>query len=307
MRILMTGGTGLLGNAIGRRLARTHQIIVLSREGKQAKSRVQFPCELFPWDGRSELSHRLLEGVDVIIHLAGENIAQGRWTEDRKVRLRESRIEPLKQFEKSLKASNRPLKLLISASAVGIYGDRGDEELAERSAAGSGFLAELCTDWEAAARAVGARRTLMLRLGVVLSSEGGFVIEVLKMFKRFGAARLGSGRQWISWIHIDDVVEVIVQALANPSLNGTINAVAPQPVTNGEMTKALAEASGSFRVPPAPKFALKLIYGEMAQVLLSSQKVKSGELAQMRWKFKFPDLKSALKSALSRSVQPASS
>jgi uncharacterized protein (TIGR01777 family) len=291
----MTGGTGLLGNAIGRRLARGHQIIVLSREGKQAKSRVQFPCELFPWDGKSELSHRLLEGVDVIIHLAGENIAQGRWTEDRKVRLRESRTGPLKQFDKALKANNRPLKLLISASAVGIYGDRGDEELTEKSAPGEGFLAELCNEWEASALAVGARRTLLLRFGVVLSSEGGFVVEVLKMFKRFGAARLGSGRQWISWIHIDDVVEIIAQALSNPSFSGTVNVVSPNPVTNSEMTGALAQVSRAFRVPPAPAFVLKLLYGEISQVLLSSQRVKPVELIQMRWKFKFSDLATALK------------
>lgn len=303
MRILVTGGTGMVGRAVGRRLARAHQLLVLSRDGRGAKSRVSYPAEFVAWDGRSELSPKILEGVEAVIHLAGENIARGRWSEERKRAMVDSRLNPLAQLKETITKSGRQLKILISASAIGIYGDRGEEWLAEDSPAGSGFLAELCQNWEKAALEVQARRTVMLRFGAVLGPEGGFLSEVTKMFRRFGASRLGRGGQFLSWIHIDDVVDVIAQALANPAFNGPINVVSPHPVTNGEMTDILRELTGSRRMPPAPAFALKLLYGEVSQVLLGSQRVRPDKLKALKFAFRHGDFRAAAKEALAFRVE----
>lgn len=300
MRILVTGGTGLVGRAIGRRLARAHQLIVLSRDGKAAKSRISYPAELVAWDSQSELSPKILEGVDAIIHLAGENISSGRWTEDRKKSLRDSRIQPLHYLRQVMEKNGRQVKILLSASAVGFYGDRGDEWLNEDSAAGSDFLATLVKDWESAAQSVPARRTAFLRFGVILSPEGGFLTEVQKMFRRLGASRLGSGQQYLSWIHIDDVVDVIAQALVNPAYSGPVNLVSPAPITNREMTDILKKLGGYRSLPPAPAMALKLLYGEMSQVLLSSQRVRPGKLLDARHAFKFQDFQDACRPLISR-------
>ncbi len=298
MRILVTGGTGLLGNAIGRRLSRSHQLMVLSRRGKAARADVTYPCELIPWDAKSELSLKALEGVEGMIHLAGENIGQGRWTPERKKLLRDSRVEPLGLIGKALLANGRQLKIVVSASGSGLYGDRGGEELTENSAPGSGFLPDLVREWEAGAVGLGARRTVLLRMGVVLSPEGGFIAEILKMFRRFGAAQLGSGRQLIPWIHVDDVVEIVSQALINPLLSGPTNCVAPQPVSNGDLTKKLAVLARCFRVPPAPAFLLRMIYGDMSELLLSSQNVKPEKLIKLKWNFKVGDIDKALSSCV---------
>lgn len=299
MRILVTGGTGLIGNALGRRLARSHQLMVLSRQGKAARERISYPCEVIPWDAKSELSRKALEGVEGLIHLAGENIAHERWTLERKKALRDSRVEPLELITRALQANGRQLKVAVSASGVGIYGDRGTEELTESAVPGAGFLPDLVKDWEAAAMGLGARRTVLLRLGVVLTHEGGFVSEVLKMFRRFGAAQLGSGKQLMSWIHMDDVAEIVSQALLNPSLSGPVNCVAPQPVSNAEFTKKLATLAGSFRLPTAaPGFALKMMYGEMSELLLSSQNVKPDKLLKLKWTFKMADIDKALSASV---------
>lgn len=295
MRLLVTGGTGLLGNAIGRRIARSHQLIVLSREGKAAKSRVSYPCELLQWDGKSEISPRWLEGVDGLIHLAGENIGQGRWTEERKQALRDSRLLPLHYLGEALRAHNRQLRVFISASGIGYYGNRGDESLDENSPSGTDFLAQLCVDWEKAALALPSKRTAILRLGPVLSSEGGFIKEVVSMFKKFGAAKLGSGQHYLSWIHIEDAAEVVAQALTNPSLSGPINVVAPEALRNSEWTDLLAEATGSLKIPAgAPVFALKLMFGEMADMMLGSQKVEPLKLQNVKFQFRYPTFQAAL-------------
>jgi uncharacterized protein (TIGR01777 family) len=302
MRILVTGGTGLLGNALGRRLSRSHQLMVLSREGKAARSRITYPCEVIQWDAKSELSRKALEGVEGLVHLAGENIGAERWSEDRKKALRDSRVVPLEIIGKALKDNGRQLKIAISASGVGVYGDRGEEELSENATVGSGFLPDLVRDWEAATVGLGARRTVMLRLGVVFSSEGGFLTEVLKMFRRFGAAQIGSGRQFVSWIHIDDVAEIVAQALINPSMTGPLNCVAPKPVTNAELTKKLATIAGCFRMPPAPAFVLRMLYGEMSELFLFSQNVKAEKLAKLKWVYRCGDIDKALSSSV---VAPA--
>ncbi len=291
----MTGGTGLIGNAIGRRLARTNQIIVLSREGKAAKPRLSYPCEVLAWDGKSDVSPRWLEGVEGLIHLAGENIGQGRWTDERKLAMRESRILPLEFIDKALRAHNRQLRVAISASGIGYYGDRGDEVLTEDSAPGTDFLAGLCVDWEKAVVAVNSKRTLIMRMGPVLSPDGGFIKEVLGMFKKFGAARLGSGQQYMSWIHAEDVAEVVAQALTNPFMSGPMNLVAPEPLRNSDWTKKLADAAGVIKIPAgAPAFALKMMFGEMSEIMLASQNVKPAKLELQKWQFRYPTFDSVL-------------
>ncbi len=296
MRILMTGGTGLLGNAIGRRIARTNQLLVLSREGKNAMSRVSYPCEMLAWNGQSEISPRWLEGVEGLIHLAGESIGQGRWTPERKQALRDSRLQPLEQIDQALRFHNRQLRVLISASGVGYYGNRGDEELNEESSPGNDFLAQLCVDWEKAALALPSKRSLVLRLGPVLAPDAGFIKEVVGMFKKFGAARLGSGQHFLSWIHIEDVAEIVAQALTNPSYSGPINAVAPEALRNSEWTEKLAAATNTFKIPAgAPAFALKVMFGEMADMMLSSQKVNPTRLQSQKFQFRYPTFDSALK------------
>ncbi len=300
MRILMTGGTGLIGNAVGRRLARQHQLLVLSREGREARSRVSYPCELLQWDGVSDISPRWLEGVEGIIHLAGESIAVGKWSAARKEELRHSRIQTIEIIGRALKTYGRVPKVLISASAVGIYGDRGDEVLTEESNPGSGFLADLCVDWEKAAREAGARRTVILRFGVVMTPEGGFIKEILSKYKMFGASRLGSGRQYLSCIAIDDLVQILATSLTKPEFHGAFNVVAPEPVTNSEMTKILSAASGSFRAPPVPAFLLRLIFGEKADLFLSSQRVKPDRLLRMKWNFQYPSFEVFAKKFISK-------
>lgn len=302
MRILVTGGTGLLGNAIGRRLARTNQLIVLSREGKQAKPRLSYPCEVLAWDGRSDISSRWLEGVEAIIHLAGENIGAGRWSEERKQALRDSRLIPIEKIALALHTHHRQLRVFISASGIGYYGNRNDEELSEDAPAGSDFLAQLCVDWEAGAAKVPSKRTVILRMGPLLSADGGFIREVVGMFKKFGAARLGSGQQYLSWVHIDDAAEVVAQSLTNPALNGPINVVSPQPLRNSEWTPKLAEAAGALKIPAgAPAFALKLMFGEMAELMLGGQKVKPAKLEKLKWAFKYPTFDSAVQKIFSES------
>lgn len=305
MRLLVTGGTGLLGNAIGRRIARSHQLIVLSREGKGAKERVSYPCELLQWDGKSEISPRWLEGVDGLIHLAGENIGQGRWTEERKQALRDSRLLPLHHLEQALRSHNRQLRVMISASGIGYYGNRGEEELTEQSSSGSDFLAQLCVDWEKAALSLPSKRTVLLRLGPVLAAEGGFIKEVVGMFKKFGAAKLGSGQHFLSWIHIEDAAEVCAQALTNPSFSGPVNVVAPESLRNSDWTDQLAAITGSLKIPAgAPAFALKLMFGEMADMMLSSQKARPAKLQEIKFQFRYPTFQAALERIFATEPSP---
>lgn len=305
MKILLTGGTGLVGKALGIRLAQEkYEIRLLARNPERARAGLTYPCEIFPWDGENDIPPpKALKGVDVVIHLAGENIADQRWTSARKKQLIQSRVEAARLLGQGLKDAGVKPKLFLSASGVGYYGDRGEEILDESSERGADFLADLCRDWEEAADLVPAQRTVKLRLGVVLSPYGGFLSQVVPLFQRLGASRLGSGKHFFSWIHIDDLVEAIMQTLDSERLSGAINLVAPQPVTNAELTAELAEAIKVFQAPPVPAVALRLRYGELAQMLLGSQRVIPGVLKAAGFQFKYPDLTKALRAIYPEDLQ----
>lgn len=281
MRVLVTGITGFIGHKLGERLVKEgHQIVALVRN---PATRLPFPAELKSW-GTNDI-----EGVDAIIHLAGESIAAKRWSPAQKQKILSSRIDTAKKLGKMVK--NPPL--LISASGVGFYGNRGAEALSAEASRGSGFLAEVCQEWEESAKSVGASRTVMMRTGMVLGRDGGALAKILPLFRAGLGGKLGSGEQWMSWIHIDDIVNLYLFALSEAEIKGPVNAVAPNPVTNQEFTKILGKALHRPAVLPAPSFALKLALGEMSTLLLDSQNVKES-VTKKGFKFRFPTLSQAM-------------
>ena len=297
MKILISGGSGLIGTATSAALqGNGHSVVRLVRPGKGAKAGdVQ-------WDPmRATVDVAGLEGVDVVIHLSGAGIADGRWTEARKQILRSSRIDTTRVLVDSLSRLKQKPRVLIVASAIGYYGSRGDEILTESSAIGTDFLALLCRDWEAEASRAAAMgiRTVMLRFGVVLSGKGGALPKMLTPFKLGVGGRLGDGQQWMSWIAIEDVVGIIRHAIANEQVSGPVNVVAPNPVRNAEFTRLLAAMLHRPAIFPAPAFVLRLAMGEMADaVLLSSDRVKPERMLEAGYKFRFEILEPALRAAV---------
>jgi hypothetical protein len=242
-----------------------------------------------------------LEGVDGIVHLAGASIAEGRWTESRKEVLRASRVDATRHLVNGLLQLARPPKVLVTASAVGYYGDRGDEQLTEACAPGSDFLAQLARDWEAEALRAGEKgiRTVLLRFGVILSARGGALPRMLLPFKLGVGGKLGSGMQWMSWLTLAEAVGFARHALENAGLTGAVNAVAPSPVRNSEFTKVIGKVLWRPTMFPAPAFALKLALGEMAEaLLLSSQRVIPARLQEQGYRFQHPTLEAALRAVL---------
>jgi uncharacterized protein (TIGR01777 family) len=297
MHILLTGSSGLIGSALAPALrAEGHRVTRLVRQMPRAAEDRIF------WDPAAGiLDAPSLEGFDAVVHLAGENIAGGRWTATRKARIRDSRVQGTKLLADRLAQIKQPPAVFVSASAVGYYGDRGDEVLTEESAPGSNFLAGLCREWEAATEpaAQGGIRVVLLRTGVVLSAKGGALAKMLFPFRMGVGGVLGSGKQYLSWISIGDHVRVIIHALRNDSLRGPVNAVAPNPSTNAEFTKALGRALGRPTVLPMPAFAARLAFGEMAdEALLASARVVPGKLLASRFVFRHPDIDSALRELL---------
>jgi uncharacterized protein len=299
MNVTLTGATGFVGARLTRALLEAgHAIHALARKR---------PANLPPsvrfseWrSAEAEPPPESLAGADAVIHLAGEPVAQ-RWTPDVRNRIRSSRVDGTRQLVNALSTESRRPQVLICASAIGIYGSRGDEILTESSAPGDDFLARVVIDWEKAAvlaEALGIR-VVRLRFGVVLGEDGGALAKMLPPF-RFGVGgRLGSGRQWTSWIHIDDAINLIEFALANPSVRGAVNATAPHPVTNAEFTKDLAAAIHRPAICPVPKFALKLLFGEMADVVLASQRVIPEAAKGAGFQFEYTQLGPALRRLLS--------
>jgi uncharacterized protein len=300
MKILITGATGLIGRSVCRSLINEgHQIVILSR-------RQPAPIDLagiiaFRWEPEAESPPaEAWEGVEAVIHLAGEPVAAARWTEEQKRRIRDSRVKGSHNLVTGMRAAPRIPKILISASAVGYYGDRGDEILNESSDPGSGFLSEVCLDWEAEsarARELGVRVALV-RIGVALSPSGGALEKMLLPFKLGLGGRLGDGRQWFPWIHIEDIVGIFLHALMSPAVDGPINGVAPGIVTNEEFTRELAAALNRPVFFPVPQFALRILMGEMAEVVTASQRVISQVALDTGYRFKYPNLRPALESLL---------
>ena len=303
MRVIVTGSTGLVGRALVRSLlADGHEVTRLVRGGSQS---FRAPgTAAVHWDPeRGEIDAGELEGHDAAVHLAGENVGEGRWDEEKKRRIIESRVKGTTLLAGALAALSAKPRVLVSASATGFYGDRGAEVLSEESASGDDFLSEVCREWEkgtlAASRA--GIRVVHLRIGVVLSGEGGALQKMLTPFKLGLGGKIGSGSQYMNWITLEDLVGVIRRALEDESLRGPVNAVAPQQVTNEEFTKAIGRALGRPTFFAMPAFAARLAFGETADaLLLASTRVEPARLKEAGFEFRHPELEGALRSVLGK-------
>jgi uncharacterized protein (TIGR01777 family) len=294
MKTLITGATGFLGQNLVKSLS---SFTALSRTPDRARATLGLGGEILPWNPTTEPAPAAaFEGIDTVVHLAGENVGEGRWTEKKKRRIRESRTLGTRNLIEGIANSLHRPRTLISASAIGIYGDRSDEHLDERSSWNSGFLATVCSEWEREAgfaEDLGIR-TVFLRFGILLGREGGALPKMMTPFKWFVGGRLGSGDQFMSWIHVQDAVRAIRWVASNPGIRGPVNVVAPTASTNREFTTALA---GSLRRPalfPVPGFALRLAAGEFANELLASQRVVPQALLDRGFNWEFPVLRDAL-------------
>jgi hypothetical protein len=303
MRVVITGGTGLIGSALARHLgAAGYDAVVLTRNlGKVGPLPPGVRAE--QWDGTTGKSwSHLLDGETTIVHLAGEGIADGRWSEDRKRRIRDSRIVSGKAVLEAIRSASVKPRALLQSSAVGYYGPRGDDEIVEGQPPGKGFLADVSIDWEAStaeSESLGVRRVL-LRTGVVLAREGGALPRMALPFRMMAGAPLGSGRQWLPWIHIADEVGAIRFLMERDDAHGPFNLTAPKPVTNRELGDVLGRVLGR----PSPLQALglgvpepvfRVMLGEMADAVLHSQRVLPSRLLHLGYTFRYPDLDSALR------------
>ena len=299
MKILITGSTGLVGTALGQDLQRAgHTVCRLVRPGTSPGSSQGFDVNWNPATG--ELGGAAV-GADAVVNLAGASIAEKRWTPQRKQLLRSSRIDTTRALVQALaKMSARP-SVLVSASATGIYGNRGDETLTEYSQPGNDFLSEIAKEWESEAlkaEALGIR-VVRARFGVILSKHGGALPQMMRPFQFFVGGKIGPGTQWLSWITLDDVTAILRLAIENANVTGPLNVVSPQPVTNTQFTAVLAKTLHRPALFPAPAFALRLFLGEMADaLLLSSQRALPIQLQKFNYQFIHPDLAAALTSVL---------
>jgi uncharacterized protein len=299
MRILVSGSTGFLGTALVESLeGQGHMIARLVRPGPAERNIGEVHAQAVEWDpvaGRFDAAGA--EGADALIHLAGASIAGGRWNASRKELLRTSRIDATRHLIGALAKLQCPPRVIVAASAIGYYGNRGEETLAEASAPGNDFLAGLCREWEveAARGAEFGARVVNLRFGIILAAHGGALPRMALPFKLGAGGRLGDGRQWMSWLTLQEAISIIQFALATPGLAGPVNAVTPNPVQNKEFTNVLAKTLRRPALFPAPAFALRLALGEMADaLLLSSQKVMPSKLAATRYPFLQPNIANAL-------------
>jgi uncharacterized protein len=298
MNILITGASGLVGSALIPALATAgHQVSRLVRSQPRGEAEIQWD----PMTGIRDLAR--LEGMDAVIHLAGENIAAGRWTAEQKARIRNSRVQGTQTLCQALTQLALPPKVLISASAMGYYGDRGAEVLHEESAPGRGFLPEICIAWEAATQPAekSGIRVVLLRIGIVLSPTGGPLAKMLLPFKFGLGGVIGSGQQYMSWIALDDLTSAIVHTLTTEALRGPVNCAAPNPVTNSEFTKTLGSVLVRPTFFPVPAFALRLVLGEMADdLLLSGTRLEPKRLLETQFRFRHPQLEGALRAVLGK-------
>ncbi len=297
MKILVTGTTGLVGSALIPALTSDgHQVIRLVRKVSATPTN-----EIFWNPSLGTLNPATLEGFDAVVHLAGQSIAGARWTPEYKKRILSSRIQGTKLLVEALLSVSKPPSVLVSASAVGYYGNRGDEILREESTHGAGFLADLCLRWEAAAKPAAGRgiRVVMPRIGLVLSGNGGALGKMLLPFRLGVGGKIGSGSQYMSWISLDDLVGAIRHVILNQDIRGPVNAVSPQPVTNLEFTRALGRVLSRPTLVPLPAFAARMALGEMAdELLLASARIEPSRLLATGFQFRFPDLQGALRHAL---------
>jgi uncharacterized protein (TIGR01777 family) len=293
--ILLTGGTGLIGSILTQQLLdKGYMVSHLSRcENKNPK------VKTYLWDiAKSEIDPRCIDGVDTVVHLAGAGIAEKRWTKKRKKELVDSRTKSIALVYKVMKEHPNQVKNVVSASATGYYGDRKDELLTEESPPAFDFLSTCCIDWEHAVdygEAMGLR-IVKFRTGVVLNKKGGALPQLALPVKFGVGSPLGNGKQWIPWIHSQDVIDIYLTGIENPELNGVYNMVAPNPVTNKQMTQAVAkQLHRPLWAPKVPAFALRLVLGEMSEVVLGSDKVSAQKIQDAGFVFKYPNIAEALK------------
>lgn len=298
MKVLVTGASGFIGQSfILHLLKKQYQVIAVSRQTKQEYfAKYSLPVEFIQWKNpeTEELKSELLAEVDVVVHLAGESIASSYWTASTKKRLIDSRVQSAKNLLSAVQAHSPKCKQFITASATGIYGDRMDEILTEDSKLGQGFLADLCKEWEAASvpKKAGIQH-LSVRIGVVLGQGQGFLAKMEEIYSHYIGGPLASGKQYLSWIHIQDLVRILEYSISK-QLSGSINAVAPEPVSNAVFSKAMAKALNVFELFPVPSFALKLLLGEQACIALDSQRVIPQNLLKYGFEFDFKNIESAL-------------
>jgi uncharacterized protein (TIGR01777 family) len=297
MRVVIAGGSGLLGAALTSHLAaHGHNVVVLTRQRTTRLPARSVTYE--PWSptGQTGPWARVLDGAHAIVNLAGESIAEKRWSAAQKAKILDSRLMATRSLAAALQEAIRKPRALISGSAVGYYGDRGDETLTEASGPGSDYLAGVCQQWEAAANSVAnLTRVALIRTGIVLDHRGGALPKMLTPFRFFAGGPIGSGRQYMPWIHKDDWVRLVTWALASEAVQGPVNATAPKPVTNSEFSKALGHALGRPSFMPAPGFALRIALGEMADaLLLSGQRALPVRATDLGFPFGFANVDDAL-------------
>ena len=295
MKILVSGSHGLVGKALTTSLVNAgHEIVSLVRQSANDSE-----IEWHPNQGK--INGQQLEGFDVVVHLAGESIASGRWTEEKKRKIRESRVKGTELLSSALARLSQPPSTFISASAIGFYGSRGDELLTEESAPGDGFLPEVCVAWEKATGQAEAKgiRTIHARFGIILDEKGGALERMLTPFRMGVGGKVGNGKQWMSWIALEDVINALRFLIDEPGSEGPVNFTAPRPVTNADFTEALGSVLSRPTLFSVPAFAARLAFGEMAdELLLSSAKVEPERLKESGYQFKHPELSSALKTIL---------
>ena len=298
MNVLITGSNGLIGSALMPFLGGGgHQVRRLLRTESHESDTTS-------WDpANGTFARGAFDGIDAVVHLAGEGVASGRWTEGRKMSIRDSRVVGTRNLCEALADLDTPPSVLVAASAIGFYGDRGDELLDESALQGSGFLPDVCQAWEAAVAPARARgiRVVNLRIGIVLSPQGGALAQMLTPFKLGAGGVLGSGNQYMSWIALDDILGIVLHALTDSSVSGPVHAVVARAVTNREFTKTLGKVLHRPTVFPVPAFAVRLLFGEMGDaLLLASTRVAPTYLNETGFEFAYPDLEVALRHLLGR-------
>jgi uncharacterized protein (TIGR01777 family) len=296
MKVLVSGAKGLVGDALVKSLKEDgNQIVSLVRRASSGDSEIEWQ----PNQGKLEVER--LEGFDVVVHLAGESIASGRWTDEKKQKIFDSRVKGTALLSEALAQLATPPATFISASAIGYYGNRGDELLTEQSSPGNDFLSGVCTEWEKATSSTESKgiRTVHARFGIILDTKGGALKQMLMPFRMGVGGKIGDGKQWMSWIALDDVIRGLNHLIDKPAVKGAVNFVAPHPVTNAEFTRVLGRAISRPTIFPMPAFAARLAFGEMADaLLLSSAKVQPKVLREHGFEFEYPTLQGALEKIL---------